>query len=661
MALEILPGAALKFDADDERKLGRLLQDYVGELEDQHAPLRANLSTWWDWFDAVPAVTRREDPFPGSSNIVLPLIQIHSDAITARTFNTIFGARDIWTVRNRNDLNHPVVQPVIEFSNWAADGNEYDLMIPTMDWLQESVPIGSSVMALGWTRRQRQVFLPGDGGKPKPITIDVHNGPFVQQIPREDILWEVDAPLQESSIVDRRSLMPWSRIARMVRLGPEGMRWDKDAVANIQGRVTTTVQSNNATRSTKHKQQGVRDQGPVAHDPYDIRETWIEWPLLNAMGIGDPARSQSSTPTPPIVVTWERQTGTILRVIAKPYFIEGWPFYDTHYRRRGARVHHSGLCKMFEHLQRGGSTMINQAIDAVTISNSIMGITSDAKLANQKWSPNKFLIGDPNSFAPVSLNKLISPDISLLHLLMGFAERMTGINDPNLGREVRLGGHPSPATSTLTMLRESQELMRAQLGLIRRQLSRFGEDVATLYQQFETNIDGKLQRVLGDMDAEMVEKWLIPRDRSIRGNIQFDLKSVNETLNPEEERSRALFVSQVTADYYSRVLQAIEVVAKATNEGIPPMAAAAAKSIEALTESYTRILEASDVDNIRKFAFELGEANSARAAASSISEAGDFAGERLREVVQGDQGPAVPAGPNGAPVAPGRAVPGSGF
>ena len=176
-ALELIPGASLKFSEPEEEKLSKVLRNIVAELEDQHAPLLANIKTWWDWYHARPLTPTRSNPWPNASNVVVPLIRIHSDAITSRLFNTTFASKDLWTSRTRNDMDRPVVKSVIEFMNWAGDDNDFDLAMPSLDWYGEAVPIGTSVLSLNWRYRVRQVFLPQAGGRPKPISVETARGP----------------------------------------------------------------------------------------------------------------------------------------------------------------------------------------------------------------------------------------------------------------------------------------------------------------------------------------------------------------------------------------------------------------------------------------------------------------------------------------------------
>ncbi len=664
----LTPGQPLKFSPGDLKRLSRGCLAIIEDAETQHSPLLDNIRTWWEWYDAKPLTKTRNDPWANSSNVVVPLIRIHADAVISRKSNTIFAANDLWVARNRNEAIKDFVKPTVNFLNWAADDNEFDLFMPSLDWFTESVILGTSVLALNWVVRKKQMFLPGEGGKPKAINVELSRGPHFEQVPRESILWQADRELQDAEYVIRQSWKSWGDIARMSNKDLYGeLAWDMEAAEKIKGFNQSGTSRTGNIRESKLAASGMTPTGPEAYEPYDMRDVWIEWPVVRSFNIERlPGEQNPDDPVLPLVVTLHRDTGEILRVIAKPYMIAGWPFYDITYRREGRRAHTGGLAKILEHMQRATTTMLNQSIDTITLANSVLGVTTDPKIANDRWAPNKMILAQSkDDFEPITLSKLIQPDVVMINLVMGFAERVTGINDPNLGKETRLGGHPSPATSTLTLLNESREILRTSQKADRMQYGRIAEDVLTLYQQFETDSDGKLERVLGSRDAEMAQRIIFPTDQTIAGNIQFDLRAMSDTLNPEEERNKALFVQQVTSDYYARVLQGLQVAIQSLQFAEHPigqkLVEASLKSIEAFTESYSRVLENSSIDEVEKFVFDIKGASNARQQAGAIRESGASVEQLLGGVAQGGQGPAVPTGNAGLPLASGGAAVGSGL
>jgi hypothetical protein len=263
-----------------------------------------------------------------------------------------------------------------------------------------------------------------------------------------------------------------------------------------------------------------------------------------------------------------------------------------------------------------------------------------------------------DSVREVTLGKQITPDIALINMMLAMAERITGITDPSLGSETRYGGHPSPATSTAMRLQESKETARAAIKQLRFQYGRMAEDIATMYQQYEAKDTGKIDRVLGGADGQIIKEWLFPKG-PIAGSIEFDLRAVTENLNPEADREQAIFVMQATASYFGQVMQALQIAGHPQSP--PPVKMAAIRSVEALTASFERVLTASQVDDMRKFVLQLKETN---ASPETVRNVGDAVSNELGGMAdaRGQRPlPAYATGPNGLPVASNGAAAGTGF
>lgn len=626
-----------------------MLQELAVDLENQHSPLLKNINTWWDWLEAKPAVERRTDPWDGASNIVIPLIRMHSDAIKARFQNTIFAVPDLWTFRTRNEEIEDIARNTTDFLNWAADDNEFDLFTPSTQCLDEAVPIGSSVAMLNWTSRRRQIFVPGEK-RPKVKSIELGRGPLITHIPREQVLWQTGRSINDAEYVFVQSWKSWGDLVALEQL--DGI--DKGYLEKVKPCNGNAASS--SIHSTKLRAGGL-DGG--LDDFYDIRQVWIEQPILRGLKFESLSDQDESTPAIPLCITYDHTSGTVLRIIAKPYYIQGNPFYEFQFRSSARGPNPAGVAKLLEQMQRGVTVMANQAIDAVTFANSVTFLTNDRRFLSQRFIPGRGLFAEQlDGVREITLGKQITPDVALINMLMAMAERLTGINDPSMGREIRYGGHPSPASSTAMMLQESKEMFRASTKHLRLQFGRMAEDIATLYQQYETKDSGKLERALGTADGTIAKQWLFPTG-PIAGSIEFDLRAVSDTLNPDAEREKAIFTMQATDAYYSRVMQALQMAAHP--QAPPPVKAAAIKSIEAITAGFEGVLKAAQVDDMRKFTMQLKETN---AAPETISAVGDAVTQELGGMAQArGQRPLPPyaTGPDGLPVPPSGGPTGTGF
>lgn len=644
----LTPGEALRFNEEQESNLATLVWDLVSDLDIQHSKMISDIDVHWEWYEAKPLAEQRTEPWANASNVVVPLTRIASDAIIARYTNAIFATNKLLVGRTQNEGFKEFVGPIVDFLNWAGAGNDFDMLLPTIDWITELVPIGSSVAAVNWRSRDRWLFLPGEGGKPKPVQVNLGRGPTFEHVPRSQILWQPGRALDDSDIVVRQAFMTRREMAQQVQLAG----WSEEAVDESE---PATGGPGLEAYLRKLEMQGIQGAGAERHMPRDVREVWVEVPFLRGNGLMlDVEDQNTNAPSIPIVVTIDMTTRRVLRAVAKPYPIPGWPFFDIYLRRRPGQMGSPGLAKIMDHPQRAATTMVNQAIDAITLANSIVGKTQDSKVVSQQFSPNKWLlVDDISETQEFNLSKIVVPDISLINMMVAFGERLSGVADPTLGRETRLGGHPQPATSFVAGLQEANKLFSSGLRSIRKQIGRAAEVMATLYQFYgSTRVDDhrrKIERALGPRDADKVSTWMFPQDQPIIGNMQFDLHAVSETMNPEVEAQRAVLISQMTGNYFAQILQAISVLEQGqiTSE---PGKQAVIQSIEALGESHRQFLEASQVDEIETYLFKLKENNDAGQQGQVIgqlqSRVAELAGDVPGLAERGALG-TVPAGPNG--------------
>ena len=177
-----------------------------------------------------------------------------------------------------------------------------------------------------------------------------------------------------------------------------------------------------------------------ADAPHDIREVHLDWPMLDLLGFkGDsvprPGHERKEVPSPPIVVTLDRNSRKIIRIIAEPYFFPFKPFFDIFYRKRSGRGHSVGIAKKLEHMQRGMTTSLNQALDARTRANAVWAKTSRKDFLNRPIDPSH-PIYDPTmtSFQPFNLPTATFDDMRNMTAMQVLAERLVGQSDPARGR-----------------------------------------------------------------------------------------------------------------------------------------------------------------------------------------------------------------------------------
>ena len=647
----LLPGQILSPSDSDLELIGSQCADILDDLEREYRTLlTVDIPVWLKWHSARPRSTTKNFPFKDASNVVLPFIALMSDALVARTFGSIFGAGDrVWGVRTEREDLTKKAHNLERAANWSAR-NDFDFKLNIYDWLSELFPIGSSVLAINWRRDLRTIFFgPGsnDRARLRKQQVEFARGVTFDLVPREQILWDTRYRIGDAPVVAREHAYTQARLYQMAQQDPA---WIKEAVEEIKGAEGTHSSVSYAAQETKNRLDS-RTRDSFRDDEHDIRELHLDWPILRQMGFEDPSDPDPEAPNVPIVVHLHRTQRRVLRIVAEPYHLPHKPFFDGFFRKESGRGHGSGIAKKLEPLQSIMTTLYNQSIDAQTRANAIWAKTTDPRWQTTPIDPSHPLYVGSNieSFQPLNIGTSIQPNIALMTMANTFGERLIGISDPAFGRETRQGGHPSPATSTLALLEQTQQMATATLSLLREQVSRMGMAWAILTQQFETNEDGKLQRVFGATDAADIEDMLFPTE-PIPLHYLFDVAAMSETLNPDTEMRRAVVVDQMSTAFWSFVLQGVQNIVQ-----LPPghpFAQAWTTAIDAKKNAFTRFLEAANIDDIERFTGELKQAV-AGGAPEQLNRAAGLA----RELGAG-AGAVQGAGPAGslAPGANGRAA-----
>ncbi len=636
----ILPGTNLikNISDGDLTMLGGDLRDRSVQLENDYRKLKLAMVEWWRWYDAEPRTRARNFPFKNASNIVFPLIKQQVDAAVAKTFSAFTQSDRYWHVKTQREdlsLDAPNVGRRI---NWGAGGNEFDFLLFIYDWIYELYVLGSSAARISWREKLQPIFF-GPAGSGKFEQISMINGPSIEHIPAHMIDWDRRTPIQEASIIRVQHSWSFPELLSMAQVDPG---WRMESVQSIKGSPDNRFNSEGVEAYQANYEQ--HDRG-MDFNEYLVEEVHIDWPMLgNKFALSDGAGKDldsAKTQIVPLVGYVHRGTGVLLRLTAEPYHVVGKPFFSAHYKKRSSRSHGHGMSKHLEQLQSIMTTEYNQALDSNTRANAVWAITRNPKFLREPLDPSHpILVNDMGEFAALNLSTSgVQTNLALAQGAQIAAERITGQADPALGRESRSGGHPSPATSTLALLQVSDSLRSATEKLITHEISRMGQALAVLYQQFDTNEDGRLNTIFGDLDAEAMSKFLFPTE-PIPGNFTFQVVALDANNSPDVEMKRAVTVGQMNTNYWAFVLQGSQVI-ESPQVG-PLVKRNWMHAIETMTQIYAQFLNAADVDDMEKFLAQIKQTGIDSAQALQ-----QFAGGPTEQIAR-DNG----AVPGGGPVGP---------
>lgn len=598
----IFPGQRLigRMSSESVVRLGHDLRDMVLDLEREHAPLLRALGHWWKWYEATPRDKQKTFPFVGAANVVVPLIGVVCDALSSRSLaQATAAAPTYWVTRTENEARVPVARRMARYINWQADGNEFSLKHVLGEMLLEMYVVGRGAAAVNYRHDVRPMFF---GRTPlraatrvtwEPVTW--RRGPLVEHVPNEHLLWDRRHRIGDAPVVVRRHEWTWAELRDRAKADDA---WDREAVEEVRKWPGVDDGTDTAQVSRVKADLDLRDQDTLSRQLHDVREVWVDWSMLGTR-FEVPGDEVWGGQQVPLLAHLHRVSGRVLRLVGMPYLMPYKPFVDLRFRAG------RGAAKRLEMMQSIATTAVNQEIDAGTRRNAFWGYTRDAAVQKRPIDPSKlFLVSDMDSIAAFPMPNYTQSALALLTLVNTMAERWMGHSDPLLGRETRSGGHPAPATSTLALLEQVNVMSAGTDVVIQEELSRLGEMVALLGQQFEEPGDPRLAAILGPEDAAAVGEFLFP-DEPIPGRYFFDVVALSRTENPDAIMRRTLMTSQAYQNYGAVMAQGAMLLG---NPQVPPQAKAVwVKFMEGAGLLLERFLEAANVDDAERYVVQLDQ------------------------------------------------------
>ena len=645
MAL-IFPGERLlsRMAREDVVALGHELVGMIRDMESEAAPLHRAIAVWWKWYEAEPKTKEKNFPFARAANVVVPMIGITCDALSSRSLaQATAAAPTYWTARTENETRTRTARNMARYINWQADGNCFSLKHVLSDQFLETYVTGRSVAALHYRREVKPVFYGRTTGqRPNVRRTDMTlvKGPMVEHVPREHILWDTAHRIGDAPVVVRKHEWSWVELREMATRDDA---WDREAVEEIRKHAGVDEASDAARIQEVKDHLDLRDRDPIDHERHDVREVWIDWSMLGSR-FEVPGEEEWGGAQVPLLAHLHVRTGRILRLVGMPYLLPYKPFVD--FKFRGGR----GVAKRLEMLQSIQTTVWNQALDARTRANAVWAITRNARHLKTPLDPSRpILVEDMGELAPFALPSATQQDLPLLVAAQTMAERWMGQSDPLLGRDTRSGGHPAPATSTLALLEQTDIMSAGTDVIIQEELSRLGEAIAILDQQFETQEDGRLQQILGAEDAASVGDYLFP-DEPIPGNYFFDVAALSRSDNPDAAMRRTLMTAQAYQNYGALCAQGAMILD--SPQAPPRLKAVWAKLMDGYGDLLQNFLDASNVDDTERYLVQLDQLG-----IDSRNAFAQFSRQAAGAAQAGGQLPGgAPAGGGGAVAASGSAL-----
>lgn len=607
-----------------ETALKRHLKDRIMALSDGLKPLfETNLPMWRRMYEAQPLEKVRDFPWHGSSNLIVPIIAIHSDTLLARVMAGVHKVRPLWLAQivGHADAEGDEIREAWEtyLQYVGIEPDELDMYRVEEEWFGETIRYGTSTLKIPHVVETEDAIIAGDGlgTTPSFVKDTKYRGPRPEKLEFHKFLIEPGAKtLAKSDIkIHIRTLQKWELMERRF-----SNVYDAAKVDSILGQPDRT--SPDFVQQQRETDANARTSSTYGYAEWDIYECWLAW------------RAPNQKYAPRITVWYHKNSDTILKAFYDQYPI--CPFIGARLLYRDDSYHGYGFCEVLAPFQEEVSEIHNERRDNSTVANTrVWRVDPNSKL-HQGYSiyPSAMLpavAGEIEALDPGAISAMV---IDEERLTLDLAERRSGVSPPmqgyGAGTNTKRGVYT--AMGTLSLLQEGNRRTDLTIADMRYAHQQAGRVISAIYSYF--GLDETKLAAFGAMGQRIKAATQLIKE----GKLILPIYSPTASVNREVEKQNDLLLTQVMARHYGMIGQLIQ---QTQNSTLPdPLKKYCAAVIEASDRLMKRILRHFDHEDVDSLipAVELGGPNAA-------------GGRRNLSVVPPAQlGAAVAPNPGGGPV-----------
>ena len=296
-----------------------------------------------------------------------------------------------------------------------------------------------------------------------------------------------------------------------------------------------------------------------------------------------------------LLAYYDYGSGTLLHLQSDPY--DHRPFANSQYQIREHFFYALGIVEMLQPFQEEATDTHTQRNINMRLVNTRMFAGPDGVVQGgtvRVW-PGKYMAEPtPGAIREIKLTDVYPSSDRTEVAALSLAERRVGANELAVPRPSQLLGSRTPTgTATIGMAQVNRRfapafdsMRRALADAVKHSLFRDQEQLLAR----NTTVEQKINKAIGPELAERVIALL--RDDQFDEAFRVELHATTANMNREVERQNHLFLLQVLAGYYDRLLQMSQLAAQ---PGVSPeMISIIQKVMSSATELIQRILRSFD-------------------------------------------------------------------
>lgn len=532
------PGSA------SEDKLLKYLGERTRSLKEGLTKLHGNdgIIKWRKAYEAVPAMETRETPWHNASNLVVPIIAIHSDTLLARVMSAVIKTRPLWTARllgEFDDAPEGLTSALEEFLGYVGlEPNELDLFRVYHEWFGETIRLGTGVLKCPWMHETEDYMGPaGDlSGRNEWQRRVCYDGPRPEKLRFENFI----CPVNKGTIEDMDFKYDIVQLSRhdLEERGHDG-RYNNVAVQKILMMPDRTSRVSQV-QSQKEQDAKVKTVPGYGFAEWDIYECHFRYRVDNEHFAK-------------LLIWYHEKSNTILRSYYHYYpdetYIAARLFY------RDDMFHGMGFGEILLPFQEEISQIHNQRRDNMTVCNTkLWAVDPDSKLhKGYRIAPSIMLPARQTTgqkeIEPLEFGTPVQGEIDSERLSLELAEKRSGVSPPmqgsGAGTNTKRGVYT--AMGTLSILQEGNTRTDLNITDIRYSHTRLGRLLCKEYGSF-----GVGEERLAQFGA-ISHKIEMALDAIAAGKMALPVYAATASVNLEVEKQSDLMLVNVMSKYHQDI------------------------------------------------------------------------------------------------------------
>lgn len=510
-------------------------------------------------YESKPLTASKSYPWENSSNTFIPLTAIHTDQLFSKFYGSIFSLDEFWIVKPSNKKYIRHAKPVQRWLNWAVR-NQLNLAQGLKSPIKEAIKLGTSVIKFYYKFVELPRVKYDPEGRPILSKMVIHDAPAVEHVRLHDILKpNPHLEIENDRWVAENFRVTWTQLNELVYDG----FFDRDVVDDLYTYFIQNPQQYESKQEALHK----RDQTLLGTALFDLQEVYARIDINND-GLAED-----------VTLWFERNSRKILKVIYNAYHAGWWPYLTLRYLRRDGWWYGKGVPELLENLNAELNTIHNQRIDNGSIANiktivARSGAHTSLK-PNEGIYPGKVIFADDpdKDVRAFSLGEIHASQFQEEQLVLQYAERLTGVTDPMVGRLGSGAGTRTPGSVVTSLMQQAASRLSLGIDDARSALEELGLRYIEMAQQFYTD-DASREKLLTEIFSEeeteaiqMVREVLDMPIHTTRQRFGLELSVVSQVINRDIERQAENTKLQTIMSIGERVFQMAQMV---VNPQTPP-------------------------------------------------------------------------------------------